>query len=202
MLLQSQVYLLERTRAEGVEAEALAGMHDRQLAGQRKHRTLASGVRKLGSSSSHESDKAGSVDDAAVLLVVTAQAQHGMLAAKPDALDVDALCQIPNLFGRVDCVGVVGVHDARVVEHHVGAPPAILGLDCGLHVGLLGHVAAYRFKARGVGDDLLHLGDGLGQGGLRDVGHEDVGAFAGEENGGFETDATILVEIISYVMRI
>lgn len=40
-----------------------------------------------------------------------------------------------------------------------------------------------------VGYDFADFGYGFGEGGGGDVGHEDAGAFAGEEDAGFETDA-------------
>ena len=42
----------------------------------------------------------------------------------------------------------------------------------------------------GRGDELLELGGGFVKGRLGYVGHEDVGAFFGEEDTCFETDAT------------
>ena len=41
----------------------------------------------------------------------------------------------------------------------------------------------------GRGDELFELGRGLVKRWLGDVGHEDVGAFFGEENACFEPDA-------------
>ena len=41
-----------------------------------------------------------------------------------------------------------------------------------------------------LGEDLIYLGDGVVEGGFGDVGHEDGGAFAGEEDGCFEADTT------------
>ena len=64
--------------------------------------------------------------------------------------------------GRVDRVGVVGVHDSGVIENHVGSTPAILSLNSSLHVRLLGHVAADGLQSRCSRHELLHLGESLG----------------------------------------
>lgn len=165
-------------------------MHDRQLTGHGQHGTLARRVRQLGRRAADERHHAGGVDDAALGLLVAAQAEHGVLAPVPHALDVDVVRQVPDLLGRVERVRVVRVHDARVVEDDVRAAPAVLGLDHGLDVGLFGDVAFDGLDAASVGGLLLHLGEGPLEGGLGDVSHQDVGALAGEEDAGLETDSS------------
>ena len=88
--------LLERTRAERVEAESLAGVNNGQLAGQSQHGTLASGVGELRSGSTKQRDEAGGVDDATAGLLVAAQTEHAVLASKPHTLDVNILGQVPD----------------------------------------------------------------------------------------------------------
>ncbi|KLP05091.1 Uncharacterized protein Y057_13160 [Fusarium fujikuroi] len=58
--------------------------------------------------------------------------EDGVLAAEPDALDVDVLGEVPDVLGGVDGVVVLGVHDASVVEEDVNAAPGVEGLDHGL----------------------------------------------------------------------
>lgn len=131
---------VEGSRAEGVEAESLAGVDHGKLASKGEDGTLGGCVGELGSSSAHEGDKGRRVDDGALGLVVAAEGEHGVLAAEPDALDVDGLGQVPDLLGGVDGVVVLGVHDAGVVEHDVHAAPGIERLDHGLDLVFLGDV--------------------------------------------------------------
>lgn len=182
--------LLEWTGTERVKAEALASVHDSQFPCHGKNSTLASRIRQLRRRRTHKRNKARSVDNTTLGLLVPTHTQHSMLTAKPHALNINTLRQIPDLLGCIDGIGIVGVHDARIVEDHVHAAPAILGLDHGLHVGFFGDVAADGFEAVCIGNYFLHFGEGFGEGGLGDVGHEDVGAFAGKEDGGFKADAT------------
>lgn len=186
--------LLERTRAEGVEAETLSGMHNGQLASHGQNSTLAGSVGQLGGGSTHQCDEARRVDHTAGLLLVATHAQHGVLAAEPHTLHVDILGQIPDLLGSVDRVRIIGVHDTGIVEDHIHTTPAILRLDHSLDIGLLGYVAADGLQTAGGGDNFLDLGQGLGQGGFRDISEEDIGTFAGKEDGGFETNATVRSE--------
>lgn len=186
--------ILERTGAKRVEAEALAGMHDGQLASHGQNSTLAGSVRQLGSGSTHQGDEASRVNHTTSLLVVATHAQDGVLAAEPHTLHVDVLSQIPDLLGSVNRVGIIGMHDTGIVEYHVHTTPTVLRLDHGLDIGLLRHVAADGLQTASVGYHLLDLGQGLGQGGLGDISEEDVGAFASKEDGGFEANATVRVE--------
>jgi hypothetical protein len=64
-----------------------------------------------------------------------------VLAAEPDAFDVDGLREVPDFLRGVDGVGVVGVHDAGVVEHYVDAAPGVEVVDEGFDVSFLGDVA-------------------------------------------------------------
>jgi hypothetical protein len=51
------------------------------------------------------------------------------------------LRQVPNLLGRVDCVGVVRVHDACVVKHDVDPAPGVEVVDEGFDIGFFGNIA-------------------------------------------------------------
>ena len=95
---------IERSRAESVEAEALTRVDDCELAGHGQHGALGGCVRELRGGGADESDDRGGVDDAAALLGVLAHGEDGVLAAEPDALDVDVLGQVPDLLGGVDGV--------------------------------------------------------------------------------------------------
>lgn len=182
--------LLERSGAEGVEAVALAGVDDGQLAGHGEHSALGGGVGQLGGGGADEGDDGGGVDDGALLLAVLAEGEDGVLAAEPDALDVDVLGQVPDLLGRVDGVGVVGVHDARVVEDDVQAAPRINVVDGGLDGGLGRDVDDLALEHSAGGRQLLRLRQALLERRAGDVAHQDLGALAGEQDGGLETDAT------------
>lgn len=95
---------VERCRAEGVEAEALAGVDDGELAGHGEDGALGGCVGELGSGGTDECDDGCGVDDAALGLLVLAEGEDGVLAAEPHALDVDVLGQVPDLLGGVDGV--------------------------------------------------------------------------------------------------
>lgn len=181
---------VERAGAQGVEADILAGMDDGEFAGHGQDGALGGGVCELWGGGAHEGDEAGHVDDAAGLLLVAAHAEHGVLAAVPDALDVDGLRQVPDLLRRVDGVVVLRVHDARIVEDDVDAAVLILGFNRRRHVGFLGHVALDRRDARAVRHQLLDLLERLGQRRLGNVRHQHRGPLAGEEDGGFQSDAS------------
>lgn len=165
-------------------------MDNSQLPSQGENSTFAGCVGQLRRCASHQGNHTRRVDNATPGLLVTTQTQHGMLAAKPDTLDVNVLCQIPDLLWCIDRIGVVSVHDPRVVEHHVRSTPAILGLDHGLHFRFLGDIALDCFDSGRVGDDFLDFSQGFLESGSGDIGHQDVGTFASEEDTGFETDAT------------
>lgn len=95
---------VERRRAEGVEAEALAGVDDGELAGHGENGALGGCVGELGSGGTDERNNGCGVDDAALGLLVLAEGQHSVLAAEPHALDVDVLGEVPDLLGSVDSV--------------------------------------------------------------------------------------------------
>lgn len=97
--------------------------------------------------------------------------------------------QVPDGLWGVDGVSVGAVHDARVVEHYVDAAPGVEVGGRGGDVRLFRDVAFECLEALVVGDHFLDFGEGFGEGGLGDVGHEDGGAFAREEDGCFEADA-------------
>jgi len=115
-------------------------MNDGQLPRQSEHGALGSRIGELGRGRTDEGDDAGGVDDGTFGLVEAAQGEDGVLAAVPDALDVDVLGEVPDVFGGGDGVGVVGVHYAGVVEHDVDAAPGVEGFYGGLDVGFFGDV--------------------------------------------------------------
>ena len=93
----------------------------------------------------------------------------------------------------VRLTSIIGMHDPGVVEHHVDAAPLVELVHTGLDVLLLGDVAASGVDLAGdVGRHLLDLDQGLGEGGLGDITHEDAGALAQEEDGRLETDTAIV----------
>lgn len=118
--------LLQGGGAQSVEAESLTGMNDSQLPSHCQDRTLARRVRELGSSSANQGDDTSCVDDTATGLLVTTQTEDSVLAAEPDTLHIDVVCEVPDLLGGIDGICVVGVHDSSIVEDHVSASPAIL----------------------------------------------------------------------------
>lgn len=132
---------VEGRGTQAVEAEALAGVDHGELAGEGEDGALGGRVGELRGGGTDEGDDGGGVDDGALCLVVAAQGQDGVLAAEPDALDVDVVGEVPDGLGGVDGVVVVGVHDAGVVEDDVEAAPGVEGLDHGLDVSLFGDVA-------------------------------------------------------------
>ena len=56
-----------------------------------------------------------------------------MLAAVPDALDVDGLCEVPDLFLGVEGVVVSRVHDTSVVELLQDDQPSLPSWNSRLH---------------------------------------------------------------------
>jgi hypothetical protein len=104
---------VERRRAESVEAEALAGVDDGELAGHGEDGALGGCVGELGGGGTDERDHGCGVDDAALGLLVLTEGQDGVLAAEPHTLDVDVLGQVPDLLGGVDGIWNVLVHVAN-----------------------------------------------------------------------------------------
>ena len=184
--------LLQRCRAQRVESEALPGVHHGQFSCQRQNGSLASCVCQLGRGGTDKSDHTGGVDDTRLCLSVLAEAQDCVLAAEPYTLDVDSLCQIPDLLWCVDGVVVVSVHYASVVEDDVQAAPGVDVGDDGLNVRLLGDIALLGLDLDfGVWDYFVHLGESPLKRRLGDVGKEDIGALACEENRSLKTDTAV-----------
>lgn len=127
--------------AEAVEAEALAGVDDGELAGEGEHGALGGGVGELRGGGADEGDDGGGVDDAAAGLFVAAEREHGVLAAVPDALHVDGHGQVPDVLGGADGVVVARVHYARVVEDDVQPAPGVEGFNGGFYLVFFGDVA-------------------------------------------------------------
>jgi len=123
---------VQRRRAKVVESVTLTGVNHGELTGQSENSALAGSIGKLGCSSTDESDDGGGVDDGSLGLLVTAQRENGMLAAEPDALDVDVLGEVPDVLGGVDSVVILSVHDTGVVEKDVDTTPGVERLDHGL----------------------------------------------------------------------
>lgn len=183
---------LQRCRAQRVEPEALSGVHHGQLSCQRQNRSLASCVCQLRRGRTDKSNNAGGVDDARLCFSVLAEAQNCMLAAKPYTLDVDSLCQIPDLLWCVDGVVIVGVHYASVVEDDVQAAPRVDVGDDSLNIGLLRDIALLGLNLDfGIRHYFMHLGESPLKRWLRNVGKEDVGALTREENRSLKTDTAV-----------
>jgi hypothetical protein len=92
---------VQRSRAQSVEAEPFTSVHDGELTRHCQNGAFGGCVGELWRRRAHESDDRGSVDDAAALLVVASEGEDGMLAAEPNALDVDVVSQVPDfLRGR------------------------------------------------------------------------------------------------------
>lgn len=80
-------------------------------------------TRKLRRRGAHKRDEACGVDDASAgvqalrgVRRIVAHRQDCVLAAPPDAFDVDGHRQVPDALLRVECVVIGGVHDARIVK--------------------------------------------------------------------------------------
>ena len=104
--------------------------------------------------------------------------------------------------------GYLCVHDTGIVEDHIQPSPLIHRLDHGLHLVLFGHIADLQplphpisptlraaLKGTHVSNDLglfrklEDLGNGLIELLLVDVGHDNVCAILGEEDGGLQADS-------------
>ena len=72
------------------------------------------------------------------------QGEDGMLAAKPDALDVDRLGQIPDVLRGGDGIFIFRVHDTGIVEYDIQTTPAIKRIHGSLDLDLLGDIAELR----------------------------------------------------------
>lgn len=113
----------EYVRAERVDADAFARVDHGEFARHCEHGALGCGVSDLGGGGAHDGYEGGGVDDGAADVEVlglvggvVAHGDDGVLAAVPNALDVDGLGEVPDLFLGVERVVVGGVHDAGVVE--------------------------------------------------------------------------------------
>jgi hypothetical protein len=167
-------------------------VHHCQFSCQRQNGSLASCVCQLGRGRTDKSDHAGGVDDARLCLSVLAEAQNCVLAAEPYTLDVDSLCQIPDLLWCVDGVVIVSVHYASVVEDDVQAAPRVDVGDDSLNVRLLGDIALLGLNLDfSIRDYFMHLGKSPLKRWLRDVGKEDIGALTCEENRSLKTDTAV-----------
>jgi hypothetical protein len=85
---------IQRSRAQRIESESLARMHDCEFASQGQDGTFGGCVSELGRCGADERDDRGGVDYGAAELGVTAEGEHGVLAAKPDAFYVDCLGEV------------------------------------------------------------------------------------------------------------
>jgi hypothetical protein len=72
---------------------------------------------------------------------VFAQGYDSVLAPEPDTFDVDGLGEVPDLLRGIDGVGIVGVHDACIVEHDVYAAPRVEIVDESFDSSLVGDIA-------------------------------------------------------------
>ena len=85
---------------------------------------------------------------------------------------------------------VVAVHDTGIVEYYVQATPFIETLDYGFNLDFFRDVALHGgYLAGHVRCLVLSFSDCLGQCWLRDICHEDGGAFAKEEDGRLQPNA-------------
>lgn len=146
-------------------------MHHGQLPRHRQHRTFTRRIRQLRRATPDQRHHTRRINHTSLGLVELAETQHGVLTSKPNTLDIDRLRQIPNLLGRVDGVGVVGVHDSCIVEDYVQAAPGVEMRDGGRDVGFLGYIGDFGFDfGSAVGVELFDFGQRSVQGGARDVG--------------------------------
>src|ERR1700733_12756244 len=120
-----------------------------------------------------------------------------MLAAVPDALDVDVVSQIPDFVGCVDRVSIICMHYAGVVEHDIDSTKLVLRLDHSLDVGFFANVAFDRRNPRSIWYELFDLGECLCQCRSAYIGHQDRGTFAGEKDCCLETNSAIPNQLTS-----
>lgn len=214
-------------RAERVDADAFACVNHGELTRHCEDGALGCGVSDLRGGSAHDGYKGGGVDDGAADVEVlglvggvVAHGDDGVLAAVPDALDVDGLGEVPDLFFGVERVVVGGVHDAGVVELSKSKGVSLWNV-----IRLLGGVAAYHDVETAklvyctldnrrhlvlLADIALHCNCLDGRlcvlealvdkvGGLLasvdvDIGEHDASTLGGEEHCAFTTDAAAIIE--------
>lgn len=189
---RDEVDLLERGRAESIEAVSLPRVDHGQLSRHGQYCTLACSVSKLRCCGTNECDNACSVDDTGLLLAMLPETQDCVLAAEPHALNIDRLRKIPDLLRRVNSVSIVSVHDASVVENYIYTTPGVKVLDHGFDVGFLRDIGDFGLKLLGVWHYGLELLQGFVQSRSGDVGEENVGTLAGKEDACFQTNTTVM----------
>ncbi len=171
---------VDRARAQGVHADALAGELHAQFAGHGEDAALGGRVGDLGGGRAHPRHEGRGVDDGAPALA--AHVRDGGLAAQVDGGEVDLLDPLPGLQAGLQDGVVVGRGDAGVVEGDVDAA-----------VGVVRRLEQ-RLDLLGVGDVDLDeepadlVGGGFAAG-FVDVGADDLRALGGEAAGGGEADA-------------
>ena len=171
-------------RADGVDADAVAGPVDGEAAGQRGDGALRRGVGGLARQRDqrrlrgHEHDAAGAGRDHRALRDGHRPVERALHVDGPQAVEV----------GLVDLLGrhVGADHAGAARQRRDGAELRRGAVGRGLDGGPVGHVAAQRQRAAAAGLDQGH-GLGLSLGIEVDAGH--VGALAGERDGDRLADA-------------
>lgn len=79
-----QQWCVQRSRAQRVESESLAGMHDCEFAGKGEDGSLGGGIGELRCGTANEGDDRGGIDDTSCGLVVTAECENGVPATEPN----------------------------------------------------------------------------------------------------------------------
>lgn len=148
-------------------------MNHSQLPRQRKHRAFTRRIRQLRRRATHKRNHTRRIDHTRLLLSMFPEAQHSILTSKPDALNINRLCQVPDLFWSVHSVVVIGVHYACVIEQDIAATPGIEVFDHGFDITFFGDVCDFGFDTFGVWDYRLDLCSGFVEGWAGDVGKED-----------------------------
>ncbi len=112
-----------------------------------------------------------------------------MLASKPHAFHIDIMCQVPDLFWRVYSICIICVHDACIVENDIDATPGVEVRDHSCDIRFFRDVTFDGLETGRLGKNLVDFGMGFSQCWFGYVGHENCGAFPGEEDGCLEADA-------------
>ena len=165
---------VQRGRAESVEAEAFARVHNGQFTGEGENGAFAGCVSELRRCAADQGDHACCVDDGCPLLAMLAETEDGVLAAEPYAFNVDGVCKVPDLLWRVNGISILRVHDAGIIEENIKTTPRVdlVGsrlafassvvlnqrttymLDHGLYIGLLGDIGDLGLDSLGFGHNL------------------------------------------------